>query len=191
MEHIELEIARRLRERQPYNVIAEDLRVSTKTIAKVSKMIKSGAIKFDEDGEPYYVSNSELDSISEKEDVMPVVYKIMRGLGVEDPKEALEEAYRFIIKLNPYMIYYGVETPEDLINFFEDQIRSLKDELQKYQNEIFLAKKLGISDKTLKYYEWFLKRYRGEWSGKLSDFLNDSAEYLAMKARENLKEYVL
>ena len=134
MNDVELEIARRIRERQPYNVIARDLKVSAKTIAKVSAALKNGRIKFDEDGNPIFVDKSQLETREETAAVMPLVYKIMRGLGVETPQEALEQAYRFIVKVNPYMLYYGIKSPVDLVKHLEARIEKLRKELDAYRN---------------------------------------------------------
>jgi hypothetical protein len=111
----------------------------------------------------------------------------MRGLGAESPKTALEEAYKFIVKINPYLLYYGVKTPEQLIQLFESKINGLERELKTYKNEssYSLARRLGISDETLRDYEWVLAKFGDKWRGTLADFLNDSAKYLVMKLREH------
>jgi len=197
---VELEIARRIRERQPYNVIARDLKVSAKTIAKVSAALKNGRIKFDEDGNPIFVDKSQLETREETAAVMPLVYKIMRGLGVETPQEALEQAYRFIVKVNPYMLYYGIKSPVDLVKHLEARIEKLRKELDAYRNEdaFSLARRLGVTDRAIRFYKRFLADYGDEWNGTLADFLNDSVEYMAIKAgyttrrpKKTVEEYVL
>jgi hypothetical protein len=49
-----LEIARRINQRQPANVILKDLRVSGHDVAKVKDMIDNGVIVFNPDGEPRF-----------------------------------------------------------------------------------------------------------------------------------------
>lgn len=186
--NVDLEIAERLHRRQPYNVIAKELRVSAKTISKVSRLVNSGAIRIDEEGRAHFVDEVKLRSTERKEDYLPLVYNIMRALGAENPKAGLEQAYKFVVKINPYMLYYNIKTPAELITLLETQIGALKKELNAYRNEdVFsLARRLGITEKNIKGYQWVLENFGDEWQGTLADFLNDAAEYLVMKLEESV-----
>lgn len=59
LKSLQLEIAEKLFRRQPYNVIAKELKASPKTISKVRKMMDEGVIKISENGKASYVEGSE------------------------------------------------------------------------------------------------------------------------------------
>ncbi|MFH0897850.1 MAG: hypothetical protein V1850_07405 [Candidatus Bathyarchaeota archaeon] len=178
MKNVDLEIAEKLHERQPYNVIAKELRVSAKTISKVSGLIDSGAIRIDKDGKAYFVDGIEPKPIDKMDEYAPLVYGIMRALGAENPKVGLEQAYKFIAKINPYVLNYNVKTPAELVSHLEAQINALKNELNTYTDEdvLSLAKRIGITDETIRSYQWWIRNYGDRWNGTLVDFLNESVE---------------
>lgn len=67
----------------------------------------------------------------EWEEFKPHVYRLMRVLGVDTAKEALEKAHAFITKINPYVLYHGLGSPAELVSYFEEKVeetqtRSLK-----------------------------------------------------------------
>ena len=76
------------------------------------------------------------------------------------------------MKVNPYMLYYGLKTPSSLISYLEGKIEELKRKLEEERNqdEWKLAKRLGLSGETLAGYV-FVKQHRG-FPGSLSDFLD-------------------
>ena len=57
---LDLAIAEMIHNRQPYNVIAQKLRVSPKTISRVAKMMTEGTIKIGADGKAMCHENAEL-----------------------------------------------------------------------------------------------------------------------------------
>ena len=57
---LHLAVAEMVHNRKPYHVIAEELRVSPKTISSVAKMIDGGTIKIGENGKAVYNKDSEL-----------------------------------------------------------------------------------------------------------------------------------
>lgn len=159
MEDVELAIAEMLHAREPYNQICQKLHVSPNTISKVKKKIDAGIIVVDESGKATRPENSDLERKLETEENAELVYKITRSLGYEDTKEALQEIYTFIVKLTPYMIYYGIDSAQGLIDHFELEVRDLKKKIQQYETEHPEAtlKRLGISSKTFQTYSLFKK----------------------------------
>jgi hypothetical protein len=162
------EIALRLVRGEPYNKIAKELRVSAKTIAKVSRLIDAGEITIDKKG----VVSLAKKRGEEEAEALQFAYKLMRALGCSSLKEALTEAYEFAVKINPYMLYHGVKTPAELITFLENRIQELKHENEKLQNqdEFQLGLRLGLSAETLAGYV-YVKEHCG-FPGSLSDFIN-------------------
>jgi hypothetical protein len=49
-------------------------------------------------------------------------------LGAKTPKEGLKHVYDISVKMNTYILYHGVKTPQDLIEQFEKRIKDMKDE---------------------------------------------------------------
>jgi uncharacterized protein YerC len=186
--NVKLEIAERLHRRQPYNVIAKELRVSAKSISKVSRLVNSGAIRIDGEGRARFADEAKLRSLGKADDCMPLVCDIMRALGAENPKAGLQQAYGFIVKLNPYLLYYNIKTPAELITLFERKISELNDELNAYRNEdVFsLARRMGITEETIRNYRRALELAGDKWQGSLVDYLNDSVEYAMRKLRESI-----
>ena len=92
-----LEIARRINQRQPANVILKDLRVSGHDVAKVKDMIDNGVIVFNPDGEPRFtVPYTKLRAITtgryRKRTLTPE--ELSRLTVVETHQEALAEEAR-------------------------------------------------------------------------------------------------
>ena len=92
--------------------------------------------------------------VEQADEVVELAYKLMRALGCSSPEEALKIAVGFAVKLNPYLLYRGVKTPSQLINYFEGQIEELKKELEELKRKLEeernkgeneLATRLGIN----------------------------------------------
>ena len=179
MSERDLEIAELLASNLTYDKIAKKLHVAPKRISKVRKRVEKGSIKV-EDGKAFFVEGFEDEAIpDEKDEVMPLVYQIMRTTGTKTPKAGLQQALNLIVKMNPYLIYHKIK-PEELISRLEknvaewrDHAQKLEEEVEEYRNEdeYDLAKRLGIPDDIIAVYNWFC-REKG-FEGTLANFFED------------------
>lgn len=62
----QLKIAEAIKAGKEYTVIEAELKTSSRTIAKVQKMLDSGGIEFTEEGKAYVTARKEIDQIVEK-----------------------------------------------------------------------------------------------------------------------------
>jgi len=169
----ELDIARLLHERKSYRQIASQLKVSPKTISAVKKKIKAGVIRVDEDGKARYVRGKSFSMVEKPEwEASPLLVHLMRVLGCRSPEEALKIANEFAVRLNPYILYYNVKTPAQLIDYFENKVKELKGDVERLWNrdENALATQLGINS-ILMQVSYQIAKQLG-YQGTLGDFLN-------------------
>jgi len=100
LKSLDLEIAEKLFKRQPYNVIARELRASPKTISKVRKMVEEGIVRISENGQASYAEGprSTMSGVIPSELWLEVLgASHLEGKSPEDTLRTLVDLHRVLV----------------------------------------------------------------------------------------------
>ena len=73
----------------------------------------------------------------------PQIYTLIRYQGTNSRKEAIKQAIATQHSFNPYILNHGLESPKELIKFFEDELKLALEKFKELKSDLDMEIKIS------------------------------------------------